>query len=135
MNVRNATSLEAYASLSNDKDAMLVDVRTIKEWQEIGVPNIEQNQIFFLSWRLLPNMSINQEFGSEFKKIKLKKDKKLFFLCRSGARSMEATNFVAALNYEHCYNVIDGFEGHSSNEGWKNNNLPWHLYNLYHLRA
>ena len=64
MNVRNATSLEAYASLSNDKDTILVDVRTIKEWQEIGVPNIEQNQIFFLSWRLLPNMSINQELLS-----------------------------------------------------------------------
>ncbi len=49
----------------------------------------------------------------------------IFFLCRSGHRSFSAATFIAQMNYENCYNIIDGFEGNNCNIGWKQNNLPW----------
>lgn len=49
----------------------------------------------------------------------------LYFLCRSGHRSLMAANFMANIGYKNCYNIIDGFEGNLQNKGWKQNNLPW----------
>lgn len=49
----------------------------------------------------------------------------IFFLYRSGHKSLTAANFIANMGYENCYNIIDGFEGSGQNKGWKQNNLPW----------
>ena len=63
---------------------------------------------------------------------------KVFFICRSGARSMEAAQLVAAyaaaenLGPVECVNVAEGFEGDKDAgghrgrmNGWKAHNLPW----------
>lgn len=124
MTVNNITSKEAYEILAL-QTAALVDVRTDKEWSTVGIPVLDQNKLVFLNWRLLPNMTINKEFAE--KVLKISKDKTLFFLCRSGARSLEAAQFCTNIGYQTCYNITDGFEGNQTGAGWKYNNLPWQI--------
>ena len=57
-----------------------------------------------------------------------------FLICRSGARSHDAANFLQKKNgFNSVYNVINGFEGIKNKygqrekkiSGWKFENLPW----------
>ena len=59
-------------------------------------------------------------------------DQPIFFLCRSGVRSLAAAKTLTALGYKHCYNITGGFEGDvDANKhrgmlaGWKFAGLPW----------
>lgn len=127
MSTRNISSLYAYKLLRSDKSAVLVDVRTSEEWSK-GVVKIDENQVLFLSWRLLPDMSLNRVFQEVFMSKAHHKDCNTLFLCRSGVRSFEAAQFVSAnLGFTNCYNIIDGFEGGVNGNGWKKNNLPWQI--------
>ena len=38
-------------------------------------------------------------------------DDDLFFICRSGSRSLAAAKAMAAMGYRACHNVAGGFEG------------------------
>ena len=56
----------------------------------------------------------------------------MFFLCRSGGRSLDAAIAVAAEGYNYCFNITGGFEGdideksqRATIHGWKYANLPW----------
>jgi rhodanese-related sulfurtransferase len=127
MNIKNIDSILAYNILVNNDNSLLVDVRTPEEWATIGIPKLVKNNLVFLTWRLLPDMSINKEFRTRF--ISLIQGKMYFvlFLCRSGVRSLEALSFAMNIGYVNCYNIYDGFEGSGNNNGWKYNNLPWQI--------
>lgn len=127
MSTRNISSLNAYKLLQNDKSAILVDVRTSEEWDR-GVVRIDEDQVVFLSWRLLPDMSLNGAFQEVFMSKAHNKNGNTLFLCRSGVRSFEAAQFITVnLSFTNCYNIIDGFEGGINGNGWKKNNLPWQV--------
>ena len=56
---------------------------------------------------------------------------KIFFMCRSGARSDQAAEEFSYTGYP-CYNIEHGFEGDLNDDGqrgktngWKASNLPW----------
>ena len=60
------------------------------------------------------------------------KSTNLIIICRSGARSRSAAEFLTTQGYNNCYNLSDGFEGgHDSSShrgkvnGWKFSGLPW----------
>lgn len=125
MSVKNICSLDAYTLLRDDGNAVLIDVRTPKEWQEVGVPKLEGEKLFFISWRLLPDISLNNKFEQQIMSNIANKQNKLLFLCRSGARSLEAASFMISAAYLNCYNISDGFEGNNLGFGWKQNKLPW----------
>lgn len=93
----------------------------------MGVPSLSnKNNVIFLSWQLSPFMELNRDFKDKFLSIiDDKMSNIIFFLCRSGHRSLMAANFMANIGYKNCYNIIDGFEGNLQNKGWKQNNLPW----------
>jgi rhodanese-related sulfurtransferase len=138
MSVKNVTAEYAFKNLTK-KTSILVDVRTNEELNFVGFPDlssIDKNPIF-IPWRILPDMSINENFEPDLiDKIKEITDQKeseidLFFLCRSGARSMEAALFMSDLGY-NCFNIEKGFEGdldanskRSNINGWKFSNNPW----------
>jgi len=138
MSVNNVTAEYAFKNLTK-KTSILVDVRTNEELNFVGFPDlssIDKNPIF-IPWRILPDMSINENFEPDLiDKIKEITDQKeseidLFFLCRSGARSMEAALFMSDLGY-NCFNIEKGFEGdldanskRSNINGWKFSNNPW----------
>jgi rhodanese-related sulfurtransferase len=68
-------------------------------------------------------MSLNQNFI----KILLEEtanNSKRIFLCRYGARSLDACNLALANGVDNCYNIIDGFDGNQFGPGWQVAGLP-----------
>ncbi|MCE3232935.1 MAG: rhodanese-like protein [Rickettsiaceae bacterium] len=125
----------AWEVLSSDLSAILVDVRTAPEWALVGTPNLTSisKQAIFVPWREFPTMEINKNFVDEVvAENKLGEEDPIFFLCKTGGRSLDAAIELTKHGYKHCYNILGGFEGdidangHRGNKnGWKKSNLPW----------
>jgi len=127
------TPLEAFEYLVQT-GGMLVDVRTIPEWQFVGIPNIAgtKGQFAAISWKVYPEMSQNEAFAEQLAATGVSKDTPIFFMCRGGGRSSSAAQAMTALGYSACFNVATGFEGESNAEGhrgrtsgWQGLGLPW----------
>ncbi|MDE3061065.1 MAG: rhodanese-like domain-containing protein [Pseudomonadota bacterium] len=122
----NVTPMEAFAGLA--EGGVLVDVRTPPEWQQ-GVPDLAKTQgrLVMLSWKLLPEYMVNPDFAQQFAAEKgIGKDTPLYFMCKGGGRSLEASTAMAKLGYRRCFNILGGFEGRPDQPGWKTQ-LPWRL--------
>ena len=134
LNVNLINSLDCFEILNMDSKAYLIDVRTRPEWIFVGVPDlsiINKNTIF-VSWQDFPSMIKNKNFEKEIVKTGLKKNDHLYFICRSGQRSLESAKYMIKKGYSYCYNINDGFEGNKDSKnhrskinGWKFNKLPW----------
>ena len=136
--VREVTSEEAFAQLSSSAQATLVDVRTRAEWSFVGVPSLStlNKEVMFLEWQSFPSGAVNDRFVDELSGLleanETSKTNDIFFLCRSGARSLAAARAMTAAGYTNCINVSDGFEGPVDADGhrgriagWKASDLPW----------
>lgn len=125
---------EAYDYISSNY-AVIVDVRTAPEWQFVGVPDLSNtvSQLLNLSWKLYPSFAYNPKFICNLTaETSIYHDTPLFFLCRSGGRSLDAAVAASAEGYNYCFNITGGFEGdvgikgqRSTTQGWKYDNLPW----------
>lgn len=124
--IKNISSNDAYFILKNETNSLLLDVRTKEEWENAGVPSIP-NKVILLSWQLKPQMKLNNNFLLELQMQNIDKNCELFFLCRSGIRSLAAAEFALSHGYQKCYNIADGFCGSSHGLGWINHNLPWKM--------
>ncbi len=130
----DVTSAEAFEMLQSDDQAVLVDVRTLPEWQFVGVPDLRGigKEPVFLSWQVYPQMALHPEFEQALSAQGVGPERKVLLLCRSGARSRSAAMALTAAGYGQAYNVSDGFEGppdaggqRGKVEGWKAAGLPW----------
>ena len=133
-NIKNISSRECFEKLSTEVHSQLIDVRTKPEWIYVGVPDLSSinKKVIFVSWQVYPEMGTNKFFENQILELNIKKDNNLYFICRSGNRSNNASEFLASRGFSNCFNVIDGFEGklyHESHraliDGWQFNNLPW----------
>lgn len=106
--------------------ALLVDVRTDVEWNSVGLPDVSRSQgtLATISWKLAPNMVLNGNFLSQLAQAAPDKSTPIFFLCRSGGRSLDAAVTAKSAGYQLCFNVTGGFEGSPDHVGWKAANLP-----------
>jgi len=131
---------ETWDGLRNDKDAVLVDVRTHAEWSFVGLPDLSElgKELLLNQWAILPGMQQNPSFMDELdKKLDGAAPSKIYFLCRSGVRSLSAAHLVSEAlaargQSVDCVNIIGGFEGDLDQDrqrgnmnGWKNDGLPW----------
>ena len=131
---------EAYRLLESHPEAALIDVRTRAEWAFVGLPDLSALGCRFwpVEWVAFPSMARNPAFVDELTaRTDGKLPSRLFFICRSGSRSMVAAQTVAAALAEqglaaHCTNVAEGFEGdldqdghRGRDSGWKARGLPW----------
>jgi rhodanese-related sulfurtransferase len=134
----DATPEQAWAVLTKESGAALVDVRTTAEWTFVGGPDLSGIGAAFLreEWQSYPSMQVNPEFVEKLDQALRDRgsgpDRPVFFLCRSGARSAAAAAVMTAAGYARCYNVAGGFEGNrdalghrGTTEGWKVAGLPW----------
>ena len=87
---------EAWALLSADPKAQLVDVRTTAEWNFVGLPDISGlgRRVHCIEWQSYPTMSVNPAFAADAQAAVTgagaDKNTPVLFLCRSGARSRAA---------------------------------------------
>ena len=125
---------EAWAALQNDPQAVLVDVRTDAEWNFVGVPELAAigKQAVLIPWQVFPTMQVNGHFTEHLRKAGITAESKVYYLCRSGARSLAAGQAAQGAGFPHAFNVADGFEGPPDAEGhrgtvagWKADGLPW----------
>jgi rhodanese-related sulfurtransferase len=132
--VENVPPRKTWEALQSDPQAQLVDVRTDAEWTFVGVPDLSPagKQAALIPWQVYPAMQVNGAFVEDLSKAGLTPDNHIYFLCRSGARSMAAARAAQEAGFPHVYNVADGFEGPPDGEGhrgtvagWKADALPW----------
>lgn len=107
--------------------AKLVDVRTKPEWDYVGkIPGS-----LLIEWQAYPSSLLNPEFLAQLQG-QVKKDERVMFLCRSGARSSSAAKRATEAGFSQSYNVLQGFEGDKDGKGhrgtvggWRFAGLPW----------
>ena len=79
---------EAYQRLQDSPNAWLVDVRTLPEWQFVGLPAVER--LVRISWQEYPAMQVNENFVRAVEDAGVPKEAEILCICRSGARSAAA---------------------------------------------
>lgn len=138
--VDELTPPDAHAALAADPASILVDVRTRAEWTFTGMPDLSAlgKDVIAVEWVSYPAMAHNPAFYDDvLAQAGGTLPDRVFFICRSGARSMAAARAVAAEcaargRPVHCTNVAEGFEGdldegqhRGTRNGWKVHGLPW----------
>ena len=130
------TPLQAWKLLSDNPRAVLVDVRTEAEWRFVGVPDLSSlgRDVVYIEWNAT-NGTRNETFADELKEQvppgAADEERPVVFLCRSGNRSIGASQLATGMGIAPSYNVLDGFEGqldangHRGETGWRAVGLPW----------
>lgn len=128
------TAREAWALLSSETEAVLVDVRSKAEWSFVGVSDLSDlgKATTFVEWQRFPGMTPNEGFAEGLRANGVSPDRTVVFICRSGQRSMHAAVAMTKRGYARCFNLAGGFEGPLDGEGhrgrldgWKVAGLPW----------
>ena len=127
-----------WKTLQSSPRSQLVDVRTRAEWTYVGIPDLGPvgKRTVLVEWQTFPDRAVDPRFAErlagELKALGVQLDDDLFFICRSGSRSLAAAKAMAAAGYRACHNVACGFEGPLDDErhrgsvrGWKAASLPW----------
>jgi len=95
--VENLDAESFTQKIADDKDAVLLDVRTPIEHQMERIPNSILIDIF------------NPMFMQEVEK--LNKKKSYYVYCRSGHRSFHAGNYMLKIGFEEVYHLQPGIIG------------------------
>ena len=82
-------------NISSYKKSIILDVRTVEEYEEISIPNA-----------ILANILEPNEFMDVVEK--LEKKTKIFVYCRPGIRSQKACNILDQLGFKETYNLNGG---------------------------
>ncbi|MEM6620523.1 MAG: rhodanese-like domain-containing protein [Pseudomonadota bacterium] len=139
--VDDVTPDQAWDTLASTPGTLLVDVRTAAEWSFVGTPDLSSagKDVILIEWAMLPGMQRNPEFeaGLMAHLSDGSAPSEIYFLCRSGVRSLAAADAAAQAFAKlgkpiRCINVAEGFEGDLNDErhrgqrnGWKARGLPW----------
>ncbi|MCU0984054.1 MAG: rhodanese-like domain-containing protein [Acetobacteraceae bacterium] len=132
--IPHATVEETWAALRSDPLAVMVDVRTTAEWTYVGLPDLSSlgKELHRIAWQIFPAMTVNDRFVAALGEAGLTPGHRLYFLCRSGARSLAAARAAREAGYDQVFNITDGFEGpldeaahRRTRAGWIAAGLPW----------
>jgi rhodanese-related sulfurtransferase len=109
--------------------ATLLDVRTEAEWQQDGKPNGKELGLntHFLSYLLDTENGrvVNDNFEETLNSFQIDKDKVVFVMCKSGARSAKVAMLLDQKGFK-TFNVVNGFICSEDVEPscWKTSGLP-----------
>lgn len=98
MGYKNISSNKLKEIIKNNKDILLVDVRTKEEFEEVHI----ENSINIPLQDLLYNIDELQDYN----------DKDIIIYCRSGHRSITACNLLSIEGFNKLYNLEDGILGY-----------------------
>ncbi len=129
---------QAWDLLEREPQAQLVDVRTVAEWNFVGLPELSSldRRAHCIEWQSFPTMQPNTNFAADaaetLQTAGAGHQTPILFLCRSGARSRAAAMAMTRAGFEKAFNIAGGFEGDLNGEGhrgatngWKAAGLPW----------
>ena len=124
--IKNIKANECFDILKVEETSRLIDVRTNYEWQNDGYADLESigKKVHLIS---LTNEdhSHSANFINQINDLDIKTENKIFFICRSGIRSLHAGNLLSEdFITNEIFNVEGGME-----YGWKLLNLPVFLKN------
>ena len=123
MNPVNIKASDAFDILTKKLNSHLIDTRSDLEWKTTGIPDLLSinKETYLINWGPV----LDQIFFEEYKKFLLtrfnQKDS-LFFICRSGSRSLMAAQFAIRFGFKNSFNIYDGFYN-NNDQNWKKN-LP-----------
>ena len=136
--IRDVTVRDAWVRLGSDAGSVLIDVRTRAELAFVGVADLSPlgKRLVLVEWQTFPDSRVDPQFveklGAQLEVLGATHDTELYFICRSGGRSLSAARAMRAAGYQNCFNVGDGFEGPLDKDrhrgqvaGWKAAGLPW----------
>ena len=119
----NIKAIDAFDFLSKKVDSHLIDTRSDIEWKTTGIPDLSSinKETYLINWGPV----LDQTFFEQYKKFLLnsfnQKDS-LFFICRSGSRSLMAAKFAIEFGFKKSFNIYEGFHN-ENDQNWKKN-LP-----------
>lgn len=125
---------QAWDTLKDQANAVLIDVRTQAEWAWVGQADLSElgKNHLCVEWIHFPGGIPNENFLAQVRAEVQDPTTPILLLCRSGVRSKHGAIALTAAGYQTCYNISGGFEGDPDGQGhrgqvngWKVNGLPW----------
>jgi rhodanese-related sulfurtransferase len=119
--IKNIMANECFDILKTEESSRLIDVRTSHEWKNDGYADLEAlgKKVHLIS---LTNEDYrpSTNFINQINSLDIKPENKIFFICKSGMRSLHAGNLLyEGFVTKEIFNVEGGME-----YGWKHNSLP-----------
>lgn len=129
---------ECWEVLQSDPAAQLLDVRTVPEWNFVGLPDLSGlgKRAITIDWQQFPSMQVNPRFveavDEAIASVGGDKQTAIYCICRSGVRSISSAVALTGAGYKSAFNIVGGFEGDRNEAGhrgqlggWKYQGLPW----------
>lgn len=119
----NIDVLDAFNFLSKNLNSHLIDTRSDLEWKMTGIPDLSSinKETNLINWGPV----LDKNFFENYQKFLLNsfnQEDSLLFICRSGSRSLMATQLAIELGFNNSFNIYAGFDN-ESDQNWKKN-LP-----------
>jgi rhodanese-related sulfurtransferase len=120
---------EAWAAIQQDLAATRINVRADAGWNVVGCPDIAAagKRVVLIPWLVDHSMAVNGHFTAQMQKAGVAPDHRVYFIGRSGARSLAAAQVEG-----YSPDVDVGFQGSVVREdhrgvtsGWKAAGPPW----------
>jgi len=126
--IAQISAQQTWEALQDAPDAVLVDVRTPMEWQQVGLPDLASlgRPVATLTWQ----PGTEAAFAAALTQAVPARETPHYFICRSGARSQSASLLAEHLGYAHVHNVADGFEGPPDETGQRGRVMGWQAAGL-----
>ena len=107
----NIDVLDAFNFLSKNLNSHLIDTRSDLEWKITGIPDLSSinKETNLINWGPV----LDKNFFEKYQKFLLnsfKQEDSLFFICRSGSRSLMATQLAIELGFNNSFNIYEGFD-------------------------
>ena len=101
----------------------MIDTRSDLEWKTTGIPDLSSinKETNLVNWGPVLDHTFFENY-QKFLFIRFNQEDNLFFLCRSGLRSLVAAKFAIKVGFKNSFNIFEGFYN-ENDQNWKKN-LP-----------
>ena len=119
MKTINIKAIDAFDYLLKNNDSYLIDTRSDLEWKTTGIPDLSSinKETYLVNWGPI----LDQNFFDKYKKflsVKFNEKDTLFFICRSGSRSLMASQLAIKFGFKNSFNIFEGF-CNENDQNWK----------------
>ena len=109
----DVTPEQAWTVLRDEPGAVLVDVRTRAEWSYVGLPDLGDlgKEVVLVEWQTYPDGRGQRAVHRRARGGRGAQGRPVYFLCRSGVRSVAAAEAATRDGWARSHNVARGLRG------------------------